>query len=62
MNERLKKKILAEMESIIGNSCYNGNIQGNERYLGFIICHLLTSSHIHKSDYLRLFFVIKIMT
>ena len=27
MKERLKKKILAEMETIIGNSCYNGNIQ-----------------------------------
>lgn len=27
MNEKLKKKILTEMESIIGNSCYNGNIQ-----------------------------------
>jgi len=27
MNNRLKKRIIAEMESIIGNSCYNGNIQ-----------------------------------
>lgn len=27
MDENIKKKILAEMESIIGNSCYNGNIQ-----------------------------------
>mgnify|MGYP000387642163 CR=1 FL=1 len=27
MDENLKKKILSEMESIIGNSCYNGNIQ-----------------------------------
>ncbi|MBE9398933.1 hypothetical protein IOQ59_16865 [Pontibacterium sp. N1Y112] len=27
MEENIKKKILAEMESIIGNSCYNGNIQ-----------------------------------
>lgn len=27
MDEDLKKKILVEMESIIGNSCYNGNIQ-----------------------------------
>ncbi|QYY25464.1 hypothetical protein [Diaphorobacter sp. MNS-0] len=27
MDEKLKKKILSEMESIIGNRCYNGNIQ-----------------------------------
>lgn len=27
MNEKLKKKILSEMEAIIGNRCYNGNIQ-----------------------------------
>ena len=27
MDENLKKKILSEMESIIGNRCYNGNIQ-----------------------------------
>ena len=27
MDEKLKKKILSEMEAIIGNRCYNGNIQ-----------------------------------
>lgn len=27
MDEKIKKKILSEMEAIIGNSCYNGNIQ-----------------------------------
>lgn len=27
MDEKIKKKILSEMESIIGNRCYNGNIQ-----------------------------------
>lgn len=27
MKEKLKKQMLAEMESIIGNNCYNGNIQ-----------------------------------
>lgn len=27
MSDEVRKKVLARMESIIGNSCYNGNIQ-----------------------------------
>ncbi len=44
----------------IGN-CHYCNIQRDKTVLGFIVRHSLTSSHIHKSDYLRLLLIIEIM-